>query len=163
MKWARFVFEAWAFWLWIIALGLLALSLWGCIPVTIRPQFDDDGLPKATPVTIVGAQDLTTGKFVPAFPVSDEPPTPPGPFPWESILQVALGVLGVGGLGGAGVALRVAGRAKTALAIVCQLADANARADTDLQVEQNKMIAQHQQESAGVHVLTQRVREKGRK
>lgn len=142
----------------LLTAALVYLAISGCIPVTIRPQFDDDGRPKATPVTIIGAQDLTTGKFVPAFPVSDEPPTPPDPFPWESILQVALGVLGVGGLGGAGVALRVAGKAKAALAIVCQLADANARADTDLQVEQNKMIAQHQQESAGVRALTQRAR-----
>ena len=159
MKWWRFIFEAWVFWLWIIALGLLTLALSGCIPVTIRPEFDDAGLPKAIPVTAVGSQD-ETGRFHPVYPVSKQAPTPPEPFPWESILQVALGVLGITGLGGAGVALRVAGRAKTALGIVCQLADANARADTDLQVEQNKMIAQHQQESAGVRVMTQKARRK---
>ena len=144
----------------LLTAALVYLALSGCVPVTIRPQFDDAGLPKATPVTIIGAQDLTTGKFVPAFHVSDEPPTPPGEFPWESILQVALGVLGITGLGGAGVALRLAGKAKTALGIVCQLADANARADTDLQVEQNKMISQHQQESAGVRKMTQKARGK---
>ena len=159
MKWWRFAFDAWVFWLWIIALGLLTLALSGCIPVTIRPEFDDAGLPKAIPVTAVGSQD-ETGRFHPVYPVSKQAPTPPEPFPWESILQVALGALGITGLGGAGVALRVAGRAKTALGIVCQLADANARADTDLQVEQNKMIAQHQQESAGVRVMTQKARRK---
>ena len=65
------------------------------------------------------------------------------------------------------------GRAKTALRIACQLADANAGVAADaarrppedasevlLNVERNKMVAQQQQEAAGVAKLTRAVRGK---
>jgi len=90
------------------------------------------------------------------------PPIPPlAPvIPWDAILQVALGVLGVGGLGGAGVAMRVVGKTRTALRIACDLADQNANAETDADVERNKMVAAQQQMAAGVQSLTQNVRGK---
>lgn len=149
----------------VILIGILTaivfgFLLTGCIPVTVRPEFDDHGLPKAIPVAPVGSQDLATGDFHPPFPVSEDPPAPSPSFPWETILQIALGVLGVGGLGGAGVAIRVVGKAKTALRIACDLADANARAESDLEVEQNKMIAAREQERTGVRTLTKKVRGK---
>jgi hypothetical protein len=146
----------------LLVATILLLLLNSCIriPVTVSPEFDDAGKPKAIPVTAAGSQDPTTGKFHPLYPVSGQTPTPPAPFPWETILQVALGVLGVGGLGGASVAMRVAGRARTALQIACDLADQNATAETDLDVERNKLIAAQRQAAAGVQALTQAVRGK---
>ena len=147
----------------VLLIGVLvAIIFWltatGCIPVTIRPEFDDSGKPKATPVTLVGSQDLTTGQFLPIYPVSDEAPQPPKDW-WpmvESVLMIGLGLLT--GTGGGMVLVR---RAKTALKIASELADANAEADTEDQVAQNKKIAQAKQEAAGVHALTQSVRLKG--
>lgn len=144
----------------VVGTCVLALAIAGCIPVTIRPEFDDAGKPKATPVTIAGTQDLQTGEFHPLYPVSDETPTPPAPFPWEAILQIALGVLGVGGLGGAGVAMRAVGKTRTALSMVCNLVDAQASAETDADVAKNKLLAQQMQEAAGVRTLIQSVRGK---
>lgn len=149
-------------WRWIAALLFLwaACLLWGCIPVTIRPEFDDAGKPKAVPVTVAGSQDLATGEFHPLYPVSDQAPTPPAPFPWETILQVALGVLGVGGLGGAGVAMRAVGKARTAISLVANLADAQAAAETDDEVAANKRLAAQMQQAAGVRSLIQAARGK---
>lgn len=144
----------------LLVAAMLAMAITGCIPVTIRPEFDDRGDPKAIPVTVAGAQDLATGVFHPVYPVSEQAPTPPAPFPWETILQVALGVLGVGSVGGAGVAVRVIGKLRTAVRISSDLADAQARAETDEDVERNKMIARHQQEQAGVRSMTQKARGK---
>ena len=151
------------FWTMVAAiLFAAAVAIWisGCIPVTIRPEFDDHGLPKALPVAPVGNQDLATGDFHPPFPVSQDPPSPPPSFPWETILQVALGVLGVGGLGGAGIAVRGLSKARTAIRIVADLADANANAETDADVVRNKMIAAQLQEQAGVRTMTQKARGK---
>lgn len=142
----------------LLACAAIAALLSSCIPVTIRPEFDDSGKPKATPVTLVGSQDLTTGQFLPIYPVSDEAPAPPKDW-WpmvESVLMIGLGLLT--GTGGGMVLVR---RAKTALKIASELADANAEADTEEQVAQNKKIAQAKQEAAGVHALTQSVRLKG--
>lgn len=144
----------------LLVAAIFVMALTSCIPVTIRPEVDDAGKPKAVPVTVAGSQDLATGEFHPLYAVSDQAPSPPATFPWETLLQVALGVLGVGGLGGAGVAMRVVGKARTALQIACDLADQNANADTDLQVERNKMIASQRQAAAGVLAMTQKARGK---
>jgi|GEM_PF-4359749 len=42
MKWWRFIFDAWAFWLWIIALGLLTLALSGCTQSRSDRQADTE-------------------------------------------------------------------------------------------------------------------------
>lgn len=122
----------------------------------MHPEFDDAGLPKAIPVTPVGSQD-DTGRYHPIYSVSSSPPQDNG-FPWEKTLQIALGVLGVGGLGGAGVAMRFASRAKTALGIACRLADDNAVAETDDQVRLAKSLAEARQIREGVHAMTQKAR-----
>ena len=55
----------------LLVAAIFVMALTSCIPVTIRPERDSKGLPKAIPVTLVGAQDLKTGAFIPAYPVSD--------------------------------------------------------------------------------------------
>jgi hypothetical protein len=142
-----------------ILLSIILILSVSCIPVTIRPEFDDAGLPKAIPVAPVGSQD-SAGMFHPPFPVSEKSPTPPPSFPWETILQVGLGVLGVGGLSGAGVAMRTVGRAKTALSLVCSLADAQEATSDPEALKRNKMLAAQAQEAAGVRSLINHVRKK---
>lgn len=142
----------------IFLISMLAL-LAACIPVTIRPEFDDAGLPKAIPVAPVGAQDAA-GVFHPPFPVSEKAPSPPSGFPWETILQIGMCVMGVGGLGGAGVAMRLAGRAKTALSLVCSLADAQEATSDPEALSRNKQMAAQMQEAAGVRNLIKKVRGK---
>ena len=138
--------------------AMFIMALTSCIPVTIRPEFDDAGLPKAIPVAPVGSQD-GAGVFHPPFAVSSEAPTPPQPFPWDTILQVGVALLT--GAGGAGLlAGRVVGRVKTALSIACQLADDTATAETDEQVRLAKQLAESKQIRAGVHELTAQVRKK---
>lgn len=136
---------------------IMAMILCGCIPVTIRPEFDDKGKPIAIPVTPVGSQDMTTGQFKPIYPVSNESPTPPTDW-WplaEKGLMVVLGLLT-----GTGAGVVMVRRAKTALKIACDLADANAEAETDEEVQKNKGIAEARQLKAGVQTLTQKVRGK---
>ena len=148
---------------------LLLMAFTSCIPVTVRPQFDDKGLPVALPVTPVGSIS-PEGVMSPVYPVSAEAPKPPSDW-WPMAQQVLLTLLGVAAGGGA--ALPLIGRAKTALRIACQLADAHARTAEDaaqrppeeaakalLDVERNKMIAAQQQMAAGVAALTQAVRGK---
>jgi hypothetical protein len=142
----------------IILIAVLFLS--ACIPVTIRPQFDDQGLPQAIPTTIIGSQDLETGVFHPAFPVSNKAPTPPAKVPWDSILQIALALAGIGGLGGAGVAMRVASKAKTAIKLVAELADAQEATSDPEALEKNKRLSAQMQEAAGVKTLIKKARGK---
>lgn len=147
----------------VLLIGILVaiifwLALTSCIPVTVRPEFDQQGLPKALPVTPVGSI-AADGSLVPVYPTSNESPQP-ARFPWGTIAQVALAVLGVGG-GGYGLLVgRVANKAKTALRIACNLAEANAQAETDEQVLVNKQAAARLQDEAGVRLLTQKVRGK---
>jgi hypothetical protein len=138
----------------IILIAVLFLS--ACIPVTIRPQFDDQGLPQAIPTTIIGSQDLETGVFHPAFPVSNKAPTPPAKVPWDSILQIALALAGIGGLGGAGVA----SKAKTAIKLVAELADAQEATSDPEALEKNKRLSAQMQEAAGVKTLIKKARGK---
>lgn len=134
-----------------------ALMLVGCIPVTIRPEFDDSGLPKAIPVTPIGAQDLATGAFIPAYPVSSQAPKPPKD--WWPMIEMGLSIL-LGLAVGGGAAVPVIRKARTAIGLVANLADANASADTDADVERNKALAAQMQEAAGVRSLIQSVRNK---
>jgi hypothetical protein len=69
-------------------------------------------------------------------------------------------VLGVGGLGGAGVAMRTVGKAKTALSLVCSLADAQEATSDPEVLQRNKRVAAQMQEAAGVRNLIKRVRGK---
>lgn len=68
--------------------------------------------------------------------------------------------MGVGGLGGAGVAMRLAGRAKTALSLVCSLADAQEATSDPEALSRNKQMAAQMQEAAGVRNLIKKVRGK---
>lgn len=145
----------------VILLGtFVAIVFWllltSCIPVTVRPQFDDKGLPIALPVTPTGSVS-PDGTLNPVYPISAESPKP---FNWSSVgvgLSIILNAL----LAAYGINLRgFASKAMTALRITADLADANARAETDSEVEKNKLIAAHQQVQAGVHKITQKARGK---
>ncbi len=142
----------------VLVACILLMLLSGCIPVTVRPEFDDKGLPIALPVTPAGSVS-PEGVYTPVYPVSDNPPAPPKD--WSGLLE-QIATLGLGLLVGGGAAIPLINRAKTALRIACSLADANANAETDLDVERNKMIAAQQQAAAGVVALTQAVRGKSK-
>ena len=144
-----------------MAATIFILLLTGCfrIPVTVYPPHDGKGLPKALPVTPVGSM-AADGTLVPVYPVSSDAPTPPKPIPWGDLLNVGLGILGVAG-GGYGLVLsRVLTKAKTGIALVADLADANADAVTDDDVAKNKALAAQVQEAAGVRSLIQKARGK---
>lgn len=143
----------------ILVAAILLLLLNGCIPVTIRPERDRQNLPIAIPVTAIGSVS-PDGTLNPIYPVSTETPSPPPSIPWGTIMTLALGAATVGTGGWAAIAVRVAAKAKTALQIACQLADNNARAETDADVEANKLAAIQAQEVAGVRSLTQKARGK---
>lgn len=135
---------------------LLALAIVGCIPVTIRPQFDDENKPIAIPVTPTGSIS-PDGTLVPIYTVSDKAPKPTN---WAAIgigISAVLNAI----LMAYGINLRGAvSKLTTGLRITSDLADANARAETDEDVEKNKMIAFQQQAKAGVHKIVQSVRGK---
>ena len=140
----------------LLVAAIFVMALTSCIPVTIRPQFDDKGLPKAIPVTPVGSVSAN-GTMIPIYPVSNESPTPVNWGAWGT----AIGAITTALLAAYGINLRgFASKAQTALRIACDLADQNAVAETDLDVEHNKMIAHQQQASAGVVALTRKVRGK---
>lgn len=138
---------------------MVLMAFASCIPVTVRPQFDAEGLPVALPVTPVGSVSAD-GALVPIYPVSNDAPTPVPSIQWGDLLNVALGVLGVAGGGYGLVISRVLSKAKTALSITAQLADANAVAETDDEVAKNKQLAAQLQMAAGVRDLIQKVRGK---
>lgn len=124
--------------------------------MTIRPQFDEENKPIAIPVTPTGSIS-PDGTLNPIYPVSDKSPQPTNWGAWGTAIGGILTAL----LAVYGINLRGAvGKAKTALQIACDLADQNAVAETDNDVERNKMIAAQRQASAGVMALTQHVRGK---
>jgi hypothetical protein len=137
------------------------MALAGCIriPVTVHPESDDKGLPVALPVTPAGSVSQE-GVFTPVYPVSVDAPKPPAPFPWGDILNIGLAALGVAGGGYGLLAAKVAGKAKSALAIACSLADRVSQAETDDDVAKAKDDARIAQIAAGVHDLTKQVRGK---
>ncbi len=138
----------------IATMFLMALS--PCIPVTIRPQFDDAGKPIAIPVTPIGSIS-PDGTLNPIYPVSDKSPRPTN---WSGIVAGITGVLSVV-FAAYGINLRGAlGKMMTVARISSELADANAVAETDEQVERNKSIAFQKQLQANVHKQTQTVRGK---
>lgn len=146
-------------WLALAALlltGLIALTMSGCIPVTVRPQFDDQGLPIALPVTPSGSVSID-GTLTPIYEVSSESPKPTN---WAGIavgISAFLNAL----LLAYGINLRgFASKAMTAIKIASDLADANAQAETDPDVERNKTEAAKRQTAAGVWKITQQARGK---
>jgi hypothetical protein len=135
---------------------MLLMLLAGCIPVTIRPQFDAENKPIALPVTPVGSV-TATGELVPIYPVSNEAPKPTN---WGAI-GTAVGAALSGLLAVYGINLRGAfAKAKTALAVTAQLVDQVAQCDTDADVAKAKEAANVRQIALGVHQLTQQVRGK---
>ena len=140
----------------ILVACIILLALTGCIPVTVRPEFDDNGLPIALPVTPAGSVS-PEGVYTPVYPVSDNPPAPPKD--WSGLLE-QIATLGLGLLLGGGAAVPLVNRAKTALKIACNLADRVSNAETDDDVKAAKKLAEEQQIAAGVHALTQKVRGK---
>lgn len=136
------------------------------IPVEVHPAYSDAGTPLPLPVapepmtvTAQGDGSTTSYRIELADDATPVPPAPPG-INWEAVFQVVLGVAGVAGGGYGLMAARIAGKARTALRIVADLADANADAADDVQVTRNKDIAKEQQEAAGVRHLVQEVRGK---
>ncbi len=147
------------FWTMVAAiLFAAAVAIWlcGCIPVTIRPQFDDENKPIAIPVTPVGSV-TPTGDFVPIYPVSDKSPQPTN---WAGVVATVTGILSAV-LAVYGINVRGALGKMTAVArISSELADANASAETNEQVERNKQTAFQKQLQANVHKQTQMARGK---
>lgn len=140
----------------ILVAAMFLMALMGCIPVTVRPEFDDQGLPKALPVTPVGSIS-PTGELIPTYPVSNEAPAPTN---WGAIGSV-IGAITTGLLAAYGINLRgVASKAMTALQITAELADRQEEAETPEQTKRNKEIAALRQKEAGVHDLVKKVRGK---
>jgi uncharacterized membrane protein (DUF441 family) len=135
---------------------IFVLALTSCIPVTIRPQFDDQNKPIAIPVTPVGSIS-PDGTLNPIYPVSDKSPQPTN---WGSIGAVAGAVLSAF-LAAYGINLRGAvSKLTTGLRLTSELADAQAQAFTPEEVAANKKLAAQTQEAAGVRTLIQKVRGK---
>ncbi len=135
-----------------------AIAIWlnGCIPVTIRPQFDNENKPIAIPVTPTGSIS-PDGTLVPIYPVSDKSPQPTN---WGAIGTVAATIISAL-LAAYGINLRGAlGKMTTVARINAELADDNANAETDEQVARNKHLAFQKQLRANVHKQTQIVRGK---
>jgi len=136
---------------------LLLMAFTSCIPVTMHNERDAQGKPIPLAFTPAGGQDLKTGEFKPTYPVSDQPPAPPTDW-WPMAQQVLLTLLGVAAGGGAAVPM--IRRARTAISLVANLADAQEQAFTPEAVEANKKLAAQMQEAAGVRGLIQKVRGK---
>lgn len=140
----------------LLVAAMIVMAMTSCIPVTIRPQFDDENKPIAIPVTPTGSISAD-GTLTPIYPVSDKSPQPTN---WASIVATVTGILSAV-LAVYGINLRAGlNKAVTAVRIASDLADANARAETDEDVERNKMIAFQQQLQTGVHKITQQARGK---
>lgn len=140
----------------LLVAAMFLMALTGCIPVTVRPQFDDDGLPIALPVTPTGSVS-PDGTITPIYEISDQSPKPFNTAAVVAGISAFLNLL----LAAYGINLRgIASKAKTALGIACNLADGNAQAETDEEVERNKRAAFSAQIKANVHHLTQSVRGK---
>jgi hypothetical protein len=140
----------------LLVAALIYLALTGCIPVTIRPQFDDENKPIAIPVTPTGSISAD-GTLTPIYPVSDKSPQPTN---WAGAVATITGILSAV-LAIYGINIRGAlGKMTTVARISSELADANANAETDEQVERNKQIAFQKQLQANVHKQTQAARGK---
>ncbi|MGL4230675.1 MAG: hypothetical protein ACRCWJ_04840, partial [Casimicrobium sp.] len=125
----------------LYALLFLVLALAACIPVTVRPQFDDTGLPIALPVTPVG-HISPTGELTPIYPVSDKAPSN---FNWAAIGTV-VGAITTALAAAYGINLRgFASKAQSALKIACELADKQADATDPEVIRMNKLAAQEKQ------------------
>lgn len=142
---------------WVITGAIVvAMMLSSCIPVTIHPERDAQGKPIAIPVTPVGTV-TPDGVMVPIYDVSEQAPAPPTNW-WPMVEQGLTLLLGI--VAGGGVAVPMITRARKALSLVCNLADAQAQSFTPEEVEKNKILAAQMQEAAGVRGLIQKVRGK---
>lgn len=140
----------------LLVAAMFIMAMTSCIPVTIRPQFDDDNKPIAIPVTPTGSISAD-GTISPIYEVSNRAPTPLNA---AAVVATISGVLNLI-LMAYGINLRgVVSKTKTALGIACSLADGNAQAETDEEVERNKRAAFAAQVRANVHLLTQQERGK---
>ena len=139
---------------WLLALcALLAvLFLSGCIPVTVRPQFDAENKPIAIPVTPVGSIS-PDGTLNPIYPVSSKAPTDAN---WGSIGAV-IGAITTALVAAYGTNVRgVASKAKTAIGIMAQLAEDNGRVETNDEVAANVKAAQALLKKHGVETLVEK-------
>ncbi len=149
------------------------LLLQACIvvPVEVRNTYDESGHPQPLAVA-PEPQQLTlspptdgssTGAWTGRIEAAEDaaPPAPaPAPFRWDALFSAILGLAGLAGGGWAIWAQKGASALKTALRITADLADAQERAQTDMDVEVNKRAAQIRQRNAGVEHLVQGVRSK---
>ena len=71
----------------LLVAAMIVMVITGCIPVTIRPERDSQGLPIATPVTVTGSIS-PDGTLNPIYPVSKETPSAPPSVPWGAIAAV---------------------------------------------------------------------------
>jgi hypothetical protein len=151
---------------WLLAVALLALwlavAMTGCfrIPVETYAPTTEAGevapLPVATaPIYAVPQTDSATG---PWLLTSDAPAQPaPQPFPWGTILDVALTILGVGGGAVGGWGMLAARAAKTAIKLTAEYGD---DLEDGVPVAKAKAKAEKRQLGAGVHSLIQKARGK---
>ena len=142
----------------ILAAIVFVLLLTGCfrIPVTVHPEHDDKGLPIALPVTPTGRV-TPDGQLVPVYPVSSQAPKPPSD--WGPMLEQGL-TLALGLLVGGGAALPLIRKAKTALSLACNLADAQEATTDPAVLAQNKVLSAQLQDAAGVRSLIKKARGK---
>ncbi|MGL4232112.1 MAG: hypothetical protein ACRCWJ_12175 [Casimicrobium sp.] len=127
-----------------------------CIPVTVRPQFDDTGLPIALPVTPVG-HISPTGELASIYPVSMAAPTG---FDWGTVGTV-IGAVTTALLAAYGInAKGFASKAVSALKIASELADKQEATSDPEMLRANKLAAMERQRAAGVLELTQKARGK---
>ncbi len=135
---------------------LLFLALVACIPVTVRPQFDDQGLPIALPVTPTG-HISPTGELKPIYPVSAKAPTG---FDWGTVGTV-IGAVTTALLAAYGIKVKgFASKAVSALKIASDLADKQEATNDPETLRANKLAAMERQRAAGVLELTQKTRGK---
>lgn len=142
-----------------IVLAAMCVALSGCFAVPVR------AIPTDKPILVapVGVQAPQADGTIALNPALPQPKAddfkPPAQFPWADILFGIVSLL-AGGTGVGAVAIPLIGKARTALKIAAELADRNAVAETDADVEKNKLIALAKQREAGVLALTQKVRGK---
>lgn len=144
---------------WTVAIIALPLAVCaGCIPVRLV-QTDQPVL--VAPVGIEQPQADGSVALNPSLPQpkAEDFKPPMGGMQWaDMLLNLACLVLGGTGVGAA--ALPVIGKLKTGLRITAALADANAAANTDVEVRLAKQAAQQAQDAAGVRKIVQRARGK---
>jgi hypothetical protein len=145
----------------VLALAaMVVIVLSGCfrIPVETYAPTTEAGevapLPVATaPIYAVPQTDSATGPWLLTSVAPAQPA--PQPFPWGTILDVALTILGVGGGVAGGWGMLAARAAKTAIKLTAEYADDQEKGEPGA-----KAKAKLRQQEAGVHTLIQKARGK---